>query len=396
MSQPISPAPVTVTGTDDLPAYVSNGMLGLRVVDIPLLRGALLVNGYAGLEPSVQVEAAAEAPYAIAGDLALNGVWLREQPHLATFLEQRYDFAAGELTTRFRFAAAGAVATVEVLTFCSRPQATVVAQEVTVEVDTSCELTLRSMVDTAGVRGRMVRRDRTIPGRPNEELVDGSMAWASLGELSRCGIAYVTELRGDQDAQRSLPDWGIETPLVTEYRVAARSGRPYRMRQIASLVPEVLHHDPDREATRLAAQAGHTGFERLRRENRAAWDELWRGRIVLDTDDPLWQELADAAFFYLQSSVHPSAPSSTSIFGLATWHDYNYYFGHVMWDIEAFCVPPLTLLQPDAAHSLLEYRSQTTRQARGNAKLHGRRDLGVTDAERARLEAERVIGTTIG
>jgi hypothetical protein len=28
------------------------------------------------------------------------------------------------------------------------------------------------------------------------------------------------------------------------------------------------------------------------------------------------------------------------MFGLATWHDYHYYFGHVMWDIETF-VPPL-------------------------------------------------------
>jgi trehalose/maltose hydrolase-like predicted phosphorylase len=375
MSQPISPPPVTRSGTDELPAYVSNGLLGLRVVDIPLLPGALLVNGFVGIDPSVQVEAAAQAPYAIAGDLAINGVWLREVPHHARFLEQRYDFSNGELTTRFELKAGEATATVEVLTFCSRHYPTIVAQEVSVEVDTSCRLTLRSMIDPAAVPGRTARRDRSIPGRADEQLIDGSIAWESLGGKARCGIAYVTELRGDENAERSLPDWGMETPLVTEYSIAARSGRPYRMRQIASLVPEVLHHDPDRQATRLAAQAGHDGFDALRRDNRAAWDELWRGRILIDADDPLWQGLADAAFFYLQSSVHPSAPSSTSIFGLATWHDYHYYYGHVMWDIEAFCVPPLTVLQPEAAFSLLEFRSQTQRTARGNAKLHGRRGL---------------------
>jgi trehalose/maltose hydrolase-like predicted phosphorylase len=375
MSAPISPPPVTQTGTDDLPAYISNGILGLRVVDIPLLPGALLVNGFAGMDPSVQVEAAAQAPYAIAGDLALNGIWLRQVPHQATFLEQRYDFSAGELTTRFRFSAGGATATVEVLTFCSRLTPTVVAQEVSIEVDTSCKVTLRSMIDPTGVHGTMSRRDRTVPGRPEEGYVDGSICWESLGAKGLCGIAYVTKLHGDEAAERSLPDWGISTPPVTEYSISARSGRRYRMEQVASLVPQVLHHDPDREATRLASQAGDKGFDALRRENRAAWDDLWRGRIVIDADDPLWQSLADAAFFYLQTSTHSSAPSSTSIFGLATWHDYHYYYGHVMWDIEAFCIPPLTVLQPDAAYSLLEFRSQTRRAARGNAKLHGRQGL---------------------
>jgi hypothetical protein len=45
----------------------------------------------------------------------------------------------------------------------------------------------------------------------------------------------------------------------------------------------------------------------------------------------------------------PSSPASTSIFGLATWHDYHYYFGHVMWDIEAFASRRSACLQPNAA-----------------------------------------------
>ncbi|HUQ43613.1 MAG TPA: glycoside hydrolase family 65 protein [Candidatus Limnocylindria bacterium] len=372
MSQPMSPPPVTASGTDDLPAYVSNGIIGLRVLDVPLLPGMMLVNGFAGMDPSVQVEAAAAAPYAVAGDIALNGSWLRIVPHQATFVDQAYDFSNGELTTRFRYAANGATANVEVLTFCSRKQPTIVAQEVSVEVDTGCELTLRSLIDLAGVSGRVARRDRSIPGRPDEHFSEGSLAWESLGGLGRCGIAYATELRGDETAEKSTPDWGIDQPLLTEYAIRARPGRAYRMRQIASVVPDVLHHDPDRAATRLAGRAASHGFDELRRENRAAWEELWRSRILIDADDDRWQALSDAAFFYLNSSVHPSAPSSTSIFGLATWHDYNYYYGHVMWDIEAFCVPPLTLLQPDAAYTLLEFRTQTLRAARSNAKLHGR------------------------
>ena len=72
---------------------------------------------------------------------------------------------------------------------------------------------------------------------------------------------------------------------------------------------------------------------------RAAWAELWKGRIRLHGADARWQALADAALFYLFSSTHVASPASTSIFGLATWHDYHYYYGHVMWDIETFVVP---------------------------------------------------------
>ena len=88
-----------------------------------------------------------------------------------------------------------------------------------------------------------------------------------------------------------------------------------------------------------------------------------------------WQEFADAAFFYLNASVHRASPASTSIYGLAQWVDYHYYYGHVMWDIETFSLPPLLLLQPTAAHALLEYRSQTLAAARMNAKLNGREGL---------------------
>ena len=86
-----------------------------------------------------------------------------------------------------------------------------------------------------------------------------------------------------------------------------------------------------------------------------------------------WQELVDAAFFYLHTSAHPSSPCSTSMFGLAYWPDYHYYRGHVMWDIETFAVPPLLLTQPDAARALLDYRIDRLEGARWNAASNGYR-----------------------
>jgi protein-glucosylgalactosylhydroxylysine glucosidase len=163
--------------------------------------------------------------------------------------------------------------------------------------------------------------------------------------------------------------------LTTTYSFRCRSGLRYRLRHITSIVCSAMHHQPDQHAVRLAAKARFDGFETLRAANRAIWNELWKGRIHLVGAEKRWQALADAAFFYLNSSVHASSPASTSIFGLATWHDYHYYYGHVMWDIETFAVPVLTVLQPEAAESILNYRFRTLGAARDNARLMGRRGL---------------------
>jgi trehalose/maltose hydrolase-like predicted phosphorylase len=184
----------------------------------------------------------------------------------------------------------------------------------------------------------------------------------------------VTEVLGAGDQQSSRPPLR-DRRLITEYGFRARGARRVRLRQMTSMIPNVMHQSPDQQATRLAAMARRKGFDAIRAKNRAVWTELWRSRIVLHGAGERWQGLTDAAFFYLNASVHAASPASTSIFGLATWRDYHYYHGHVMWDIEAFAVPALSLIQPDAAEALLRYRRLNVEAARSNAHLRGRRGL---------------------
>lgn len=46
-----------------------------------------------------------------------------------------------------------------------------------------------------------------------------------------------------------------------------------------------------------------------------------------------------------------------------------------MWDVDAFAIPVLTLLQPDAARAMLDFRTRGLDAARNNAKMHGQRGL---------------------
>jgi trehalose/maltose hydrolase-like predicted phosphorylase len=359
---------------DELPAYVANGVVGLRVRPNPLAAGLALINGYTGEHPVRRIEASANAPYPLAADLRIGGAWLSDNPGAVADLEQAYDFATGELTSRFRVTLGGGeAARVEVVTFCDRGEATLACQTVSVTLSAAADIGLRAIVDGRGADGRLVRATRETPGEA-QSPIDGALLWESGGGLSTCGVAYVSRVEADgfSGPERSAYQYGR---FQSEYAGKARAGQSVRLVQMASLVPEVMHGMPDRQAQRLLAKAASDGFEAVRGRNRAIWADLWRGRIRLVGASPRWQTLADAAFFYLNCSVHRASPASTSIFGLATWHDYHYYYGHVMWDIEAFAVPPLCLLQPDAALSLLHYRTRTIESARGNARLFGRRGL---------------------
>ncbi len=373
MNHPLNPPPVSGSGQKELPAYVSNGVIGLRVRAMPLNAGMALLNGFAGRHPEREIEAAAVAPYPLAADIGLNGVWLSDAASCASDFVQRYDFASGELTSEFIFSAASVTARVEVLTFCSRPEPSLACQEVRIEVDQACTLSLRATIDAAGIGGRARCYSRQTPGE-SDPAIDGSLLWESHGAYATCGVAFTSALLGAGEQSPGRPPFQDQR-LTSEYTVRARAKRPVRLQQICSLLPSAMHGLPEQQASRLVAKARQTGFEAIRKANRAAWDELWKGRIVISGADARWQGMVDAAFFYLNSSVHSSSPASTSIFGLATWHDYHYYFGHVMWDIEAFAVPPLCVLQPHAAAALLDYRVRNLESARSNARLYGRRGV---------------------
>lgn len=369
---PLSPEPVSGPRDGDLPAYLGNGLIGIRVREVPLFAGMVLVSGLVGAHPERGIEAAAAAPYPLSGDLAIDGVWMSEQPWAVGDLRQSYDFATAELHSAFTYQAGPRTLSVEVMTFASRTAPSIVAQEVRVTADGPCDLKFRSVVSIAGLTGRIARRRTDTPGEP-EPACDGSLLWETAEALSQCGLALATEATAA--AGRQILTWSDAGPLCTEYGIRLASGRPVRFRQLAALVPSVLHARPDEEAVRRVARASRDGFDVLRRCNRAAWAEIWEGRIVLVGASSRHQALVDAAFYYLNASAHPASPASTSIFGLATWRDYHYYYGHVMWDVDAFCLPPLILMQPDAARAMLAFRSRGRPAAAANARLSDRQGL---------------------
>jgi len=359
------------------PAYLANGLVGLRIPQTPLPQGTALVNGFVGLSPEKDHEEYADAPYPVGADIAIGGAWLSERPHggawlserphLVTFRSQEYDFSCGELRSEFAFSAGGATAAVEILTFCSRTQPTLVLQEIAVRVDNPCKLILQAHIDQRGLMGTL--GNRCMPGK----YADGIIRWDARGGLSSVGAAYVSEFIGEDLERRRRNDYGHEQDMeLTRYFIAAKPGKRYVLRQIGSLVPSIMHGEPHWQASRQVGIGTWHGFDKLRADNRAAWADLWKGRPQLVGAEQRWQEISDSCYFYLHSSVSPSTPCSVAPFGLSRRKAYS---GHVFWDYETFMFPAVLLSQPEAARATMEYRCRLLPAARYNAQLNGYRGV---------------------
>ncbi|HEX5094779.1 MAG TPA: glycoside hydrolase family 65 protein, partial [Acidimicrobiia bacterium] len=337
-----------------------------------LRTGTASLSGLEGEHPVARIACVPAGPYPLAGDIRVGSVWMSDQWGRVRDVEQRYDFERGELHTAFRFHSDGVTVTVQVVTFCSRSQPSLAAQEVVVVPDHACEIEIAAGIDPRNIAGRWLERCTTIPGTGDDD-VDAAMLWETLGALGSCGCAYWTEAHGPETTRSKSEEAGA--PLSTAYRAqTVRKNQRFVVRQVTSMIPSSDHQQPHWHATRLAALGREIGFDSLRKDNAAAWKELWRSRVVLLNADARWQSLADAAFFYLHTSTHPGS-FSTHPFGLAQWHGYHYYYGHVMWDVESFLLPPLILTNPDAALAMLEYRMRGMAAARENARLGGFRGL---------------------
>ncbi len=370
MPEPISPPPVRDYHPEYLPAYIANGLVGLRCPRIPFRGGTAIVNGFAGLDPIDGVEGFARVPFPLAADIAIDGIRLSYAPQLVEFVEQRYDFSVAELTTVLDYHVGGATARIEAVQLCSHTQPTVVFQELTVTVDRAADVLISVGADPSGVPGHG-RFQAEPAGRSTADQPDGILVWSSHGDIAECALAYRSDIEGAADAQRSSSPRDEPGMVSTSYAYRAHKGRPVRVHCFTSLVPTLVHPHPADEAARLLARATRSGWRGLRTEHATAWADLWRSRIILDGAPRRWQAIADASVFWLLTSVHPSSIASTSLFGLAFWPNYHYYRGHVMWDIETFAVPPLILLQPPTARAILDYRYRHLDAARMNARLNG-------------------------
>ncbi len=160
-------------------------------------------------------------------------------------------------------------------------------------------------------------------------------------------------------------DWDYNMHLM-KFKKQLKKGETYRFALVGSTLSSVQNNDPHNEAERLTLFAKLEGIERLYTAHQKAWKTLWESDIVIE-GDLRSQRAVRSALYHLYSFARKGTAYSLSPMGLSGLG----YNGHVFWDTELWMYPPLLVLQPDIARSLLEYRYQRLDAAKENAFSHG-------------------------
>lgn len=150
------------------------------------------------------------------------------------------------------------------------------------------------------------------------------------------------------------------------FRKKLQAGKPYTFRVIGSLISSVHTADPLNQAERIVTYARFQKEGELMRRHRTAWEQLWESDIIIEGDLQAQKEVR-SMLYHLYSFSRENVAHSPSPMGLSGLG----YNGHVFWDTEMFMMPPLMMLRPELAKSMLEYRFERLDEARRNASAYG-------------------------
>lgn len=177
--------------------------------------------------------------------------------------------------------------------------------------------------------------------------------------------SFIFEEEHGEEPELVHEDWDFNRHLV-KFDKELSSGQTYRFAVVASSITSEHVEHAKREAERLSIYAKLEGVDRLLKRHRSAWNKLWESDIIIE-GNPGDQRDVRFALYHLYAFAREGTAYSLSPMGLSGLG----YNGHVFWDTEIWMYPPLLLLQPEIARSLLEYRFERLGAAQNNAFAHG-------------------------
>lgn len=151
------------------------------------------------------------------------------------------------------------------------------------------------------------------------------------------------------------------------FSVRLKKGETYRFALVGAVCSTQDFKDPVNESKRLATFAYKSSIDYLLGQHYAAWEELWKGDVIIEGDLESQLDIRHA-LYQLYSITRDNCPVGIAPMGLSSSEGYN---GHYFWDTELWMYPPILVMNPEAGRSLMDYRANCLPQARQNALNHG-------------------------
>jgi trehalose/maltose hydrolase-like predicted phosphorylase len=153
---------------------------------------------------------------------------------------------------------------------------------------------------------------------------------------------------------------------LLKFKRKIKAGDTYRFSIAGTSITSAHDEDPLNAAERLTIFAKLQGADRLIAFHEKAWNDIWKADIQIE-GDPQTQQDIHSMLYHLYSFTREGTTFSLSPMGLSGLG----YNGHVFWDADLWMFPPLLILHPEMARSMIEYRYERLDAARKNAFAHG-------------------------
>jgi protein-glucosylgalactosylhydroxylysine glucosidase len=280
-----------------------------------------------------------------------------------TNMKQELDMQNASFTTSFEFMDK---ATVSYTYYSLRQLPFTVLMDVTITPKKNITITGASIMEAPDLLKDVQNYYNEID-RPHTTIsLLTSSAKSPTGKLLMCAsnTFLFSEKHGSEP--RVIHEMWDNNMHQVKFSKQLKAGETYRFSVAGSSITSAHHDDPLNEAERLTIYAKLEGRDRLLQFHKKAWEELWKSRIIIEGNDQDQQDV-NSMLYHLYSFTREGTSLSPSPMGLSGLG----YNGHVFWDTELWMFPPLLVLKPELAKSMMEYRFQRLEAAKRNAFSKG-------------------------
>lgn len=333
---------------------VANGQIGIVTSDTPLTTKEVILNGVYEASPENGISRICK------GIEFLNlKMWLNGQQISGTNItnwNQTVSMKEGTSTTSFSFNNLADI-TYTILANRSNPFAAMAVVEIIPKQDIS--LQANNYMNVPDELNSTTQNYRVLKDNQYSMPVFGTISKSLKGKHT---IAAATTFLFD-DKKEELKYENNELGFSTNIK----KGVKYRFALYGGICTSKDFNDPVNESERQPIFALQQSIDKLLKNHKAAWAELWRtGDIQIEGDLDAQQRIR-FCLYNLYSFIRADTRQSIAPMGLSS-QGYN---GHIFWDSELWMYPPLLVLQPELAKNTLDYRWDRLGKAKQKAQIFG-------------------------
>jgi trehalose/maltose hydrolase-like predicted phosphorylase len=384
-----------IFSVDDLsqqytPTYIGNGNISISSTQLGVMPAhsymAWIFDHYPG-----DVARIASLPVWNVVDFFDGISFLSEaQKNVIEKYHQKLDMYNALLHTSYRLNDHGKVTNITVQQFVSRNNANLAAIKLTLEPEYSGKIQVSFPIREWQEPQRMALANDSdikvimVNGLPDVWYPGHMSIEKRFESSSRHSVSEWVVARPDSDSTEVAIAAAVEMPeklsglriekdttkngVSVNLNFVARKGIKYTFCKYIGIVSSRESAKFLTVAEKVASEAKSKGYDEILEQHERAWHKLWKTNVTIQ-GNPQLQKVIHSCMFYLLCSVREGSGFGIPPMGLSS----DGYYGHIFWDSDTWMFPPLLLMHPEIAKSMVMFRYKSLPAAEANAKLNGYR-----------------------